>query len=410
MFDTSATRQETGPAPSDFDVIGPGQVSQFFGFRFEEMSTGEVRAAYRSVVSALMSFRAQKFAPEMEKAKVIRQTTQEESEVVGTDHPWVELTREPSPHLPATLFWENAFKIVDAQGHVDLAVRYESRMGRRVPKHLTIIFPEYGEVTPVYDQSGARVGWDYQKTGGGRNRLPTESIIRLKEPHPTAPWRTAGKLEAAAYEIDEMMAHNIFARDKARNQGRPNVVLKDPGTQTKAEARKKAKEFAEMYNEQTGLTPVERGDMEIKQMDLTPAEMEFLETRRFNVEQLLMIFGIPKGMLSSEDSATGRGRTAAKRQFEEDTVQPFIDKRVEQLSFEFRRIFDAEDSDLRLESPDTVTIPPDTRLDIDMKRLKTGSPLNRILRERGEEEVDGGDESFVTSSVQSLEKARGPSL
>lgn len=53
-----------------------------------------------------------------------------------------------------------------------------------------------------------------------------------------------------------------------------------------------------------------------EKMDLTPAEMEFLEMRRFNVEQLLMIFGIPKGMLSSEDSATGRGRTAAKRQFE----------------------------------------------------------------------------------------------
>jgi HK97 family phage portal protein len=410
MFDFQAQRVDVpAQAPSDVKVIGAGQIRRFMGTRFEDLSASQVRTAYRSIVSELISYRAENFAPEMNDSRVVRQESQRQATEVPTDHPWVQLLREPSPHLPATLFWEQAFKILDSKGHVDFAVRYRREMGRQVPEDLLIIYPEFGIVSPIFDETGDRIAWNYQRAGGGSDVLLPQSIVRLKEPHPTAPWRTAGKIEASAYEIDEMQAQNVFARDKARNQGRPNVVLQDESIETTADAKKLAKEFAQMYNEKTGLTPVERGGMEIKEMDLSPQEMEFLESRRFNLDKLFIMFGIPKGMLSSEDSATGRGRTAAERQFEKYTVQSFINKRCEQMSYELRQIFGAEDSDLRLEAPQVWNLPPDRRLDVDMKRMKTGTPPNRLLKERGEEEVEGGDEPLVSGAVQSLQGA-GASL
>lgn len=406
MFDFSAERATQEP-PEQIEVVGPGQVSQYFGMRFEELDSRQVRKAYRSIVAQLISFRARKFAPQMAATTVVRGQGQGETEDVEPDHPWVRLLRTPNRHMPQTLFWKAAFKIFDVQGHVDFAVQYERDMGRRIPSALHIIYPEFGSVRPIYNTMGEPTAWEFQRTGGGNDILPTASIIRLKEPHPTAPWRTAGKLEAAAYEIDEMHAQNIFGRDKARDKGRPNVVLRDEGSkiETTADAKKLAREFSQMYHQKTGLTPVERGGMKIEQMNLTPQEMEFLESRRLNMDKLMMLFDIPKGMLSSEDSATGRGRSGAKKQWQEDTVQPFIDNRVEEMAHELRRIFDAEDSELTLKSPDVVTVPPEKRLEIDKKRMATGTPPNRILRERGEDEVDGGDTPFVSGSLQPLQNA-----
>jgi len=406
MFDFSmrATRANE-PTPGNLSLVGPGQAERLFGLRLEEMSAGQVRRAYRSIVATLIDFRAQKFASQMHDVTVVRQQEQGETEQVETGHPWVELLQSPSPQMPATLFYQTCFKLIDSQGHVDIAPMYSEQMGRNVPEALRIIFPEFGTVVPSYDGSGQVDAWEFQRRSGGREVLPPRSIIRIKEPHPTAPWRTAGKLEAAAYEIDEMSAYNIFARDKARSKGQPEIVLEDDSSESPQKIKRLGQAFSEMWDVNTEIVPVAGGGLSVEVADVTPAEMEFLESRRFNVDQLLMMFEIPKGMLSSEDSATGKGRSEAKKQFQEDTVQPKVDTTTEQFAHNLRRIFDAEDSDLDLESPDVVTVPPGEKLEIDLQRIKTGTPPNRILRERGEEEVDGGDTPMIDGALQSLQAA-----
>jgi HK97 family phage portal protein len=406
MFDfTARATSLSKKSPTSIDIVGPGQAHRLFGHRIEEMSSGQMRRAYRSIVATLIDFRARKFAPQMHDMKVVRKVEQNEMEDVEPDHPWVGLLGSPSPLIPATLFYQVCFKLIDSQGHVDLVPIYEEQMGRLVPQSLRILYPEWGYVLPSYDQKGEVESWHYYRKGGGRETLPPRSIIRIKEPHPTAPFRTAGKLEAAAYEIDEHAANNVFSRDKARGKGRPQVILRDESIESASEARKLAREFSQQYHQRTDRIPVERGGMEIEQVDVTPAEMEFLESRKFTVDQLMAIFEIPKGMLSSEDSATGKGRAGAKRQFEEDTVQPKIRTTTEQLGHNLRRIFDAGGSNLALKAPDVVTMPPDKRLGMHLKRIKTGTPPNRILRERGEEEVDGGDTPMIDGALQSLQAA-----
>jgi HK97 family phage portal protein len=409
-FDMRAGAAPTQPEET-VPIVGPGQLSRYRGLRFDDMNAQQLRTAYKSIAAALIDYRAQAFAPHLADLAVMRRESQQEAEEVEPDHPWVELLRKPSPHTPATIFFEVCSKIVDGQGHVDLMVQYRSEAGRDVPDALRVIYPEYADVDPVYDEMGDVRAWEIQRRGGGNEMLHPKSVIRLKRPHPSAAWRTAGKLEAAAYEVDELQAQNVYGRDTARNQGKPNVVLNaGEGVESKQKARKIAKDMSRMYNERTGLTPVEYGDMEFKDMTLTPSDLDFLESRRFTTDQLLTIFEIPKGMLSAEQSATGQGRDGARAQFDEYTVQPYVNKRAEQLSHELRRVFDAEGSGLFLEPPDVVQMSPKQKLEIDRKRLETGTPANRVLRERGEEEVEGGDTPLVARGLQSLQKATGPSL
>jgi len=309
MFDFD---MRAGGVPSqpeeNVPIVGPGQLSRYRGLRFEEMNAQQLRTAYRSIAAALIDYRAQAFAPHLAGMTVMRRQSQEEAEQVEPDHPWVELLRKPSPHVPATIFFEVCSKIVDGRGHVDLMVAYRSEAGRDVPDALRIVYPEYADVDPIFDEMGDVRAWEITRHGGGTEILHPKSVIRLKRPHPSAAWRTAGK------------------------------------------------------------------------------------------------------MLSSEQSATGEGRDGARAQFDEYTVQPYVNKRAEQLSHELRRVFEAEDSGLFLKAPDVVQMSPEQKLDIDRKRLETGTPPNRVLRERGEEEVEGGDTPMVARGLQSLQKATGPSL
>jgi len=392
-------------APDRVPVVGSRSMRRFFGLEPSEMTGARMRKAYRSLVAAFISFRAQEFVPHMNEVSVVREESQGEAEPVDTDHPWVQLLDQPNPSTSTTMLWEVAFQQMDAQGHADFAVQFEQEMGRPVPKALHLLWPAFGRARPIIGELGQTVGWEYRQTSGSTQILPPESIIRLKEPHPFGPHFTAGRIEIGAYEVDTRTAQLIFQRNKARGQGRPNMVLRAENIESLQEAKKTGRDLSRIYNERTDMVPVEIGSWSFEEMDLTPQEMEFLESMGATRDDLMTIFQIPKGMLSSEDSATGRGRSAAEKQWEKHTVKPKIRKTVEQLSHEMRRIFDARDSTLSLRPPEVVSLSPQERVEIDKKRVETGTPINRVLRERGEEEVEGGDEPLVSGSLQSLEAA-----
>jgi|APHM01.1.fsa_nt_gi hypothetical protein len=174
MFDFSMRAGDVPAQPEEnVPIVGPGQLSRYRGLRFEEMNARQLRTAYKSIAAALIDYRAQAFAPHLADMTVMRRQSQQEAEQVEPDHPWVELLRKPSPHTPATIFFEVCSKIVDGQGHVDLMVQYRSEAGRDVPDALRIVYPEYADVDPIYDEMGDVRAWSFRgMVAGTRSCIP----------------------------------------------------------------------------------------------------------------------------------------------------------------------------------------------------------------------------------------------
>lgn len=391
--------QARAPEPA---VVPPLQRNTLSRQAPGDLSPRQLRGAYRSLVQMLIAFRARNFAPHMGRVRVQRRADQQSYEDVEDDHPWVELITRPTPHMPRGLFWQWVFQNIDAAGHADLLVEHRGALGRRVPAALHPVYPEYGSIHPAYGPQGQLEGWTYRMADGRWAELLAHDVVRVKAIHPAAPWLTAGKIEAAAYEIDALTAQNIYARDMARDQGKPKVALIAEKEIGRAKAIRLGRQFARMYRAGgSDMVPVSGGGMDIEQLLLNPKDMEFLAQTQATMERIFTIFETPIQLFSGEAYATGQN--SARRGWHENTVQPAVDDATEQLEFELERIFEVQEvGTLRLRAPNAVPTDRKEEAEIAGLQLRTGKPLNRVLEDMGEEPVDGGDVSLVPGTLRPL--------
>lgn len=385
-------------------VIGSLHQNQLFGLNLDELKPAHIRAAYRSIVQMLIAFRARNFAKHFEQLRVQGLTRAGTYEDVDPDHPWCLLLKHPNRHTPAGVTWNWMFQAIDAVGHADFIVEDHGLLGRRVPVALHPIYPEFGRVEPVFGGQGQIISWTFEMASGGIARLEARDIVRIKEPHPLAPWRTAGKIEAAAYEIDTLSAQNIFARDAARDQGKPRVMLEAQKELTRDTALTIARDFAATHRA-GGATavPISHSGLVIKPITITPRDLEFIEGQKFTKEQIFTIFEVSIAVFSGEAYATGRN--AARLAFLENTAQPKVEAACAQMQFEFERIFEVRNmNEFRLVAPNVVPVDQKLQAEIDEIKLRSGLRNRNELRERdGLEAIPGGDVFTVPATLTPLE-------
>lgn len=402
-------------------VLTGNMMNGFFGlFDDREITRGQLRSAYRGIVSMLIEYRAKNFAPHMLNAVVERRTGdgQEEWESVEPEHPMVRLLRRPFPGdidegkrgKAALKVYKWMSKIYDGMGHSDFVVK-EGRLeqgGPVVPISLLPVYPIYGRMQPHLDGEGHVIQWSFHKEDGHIETFDAGDVIRIERQHPEDPRKTAGLVEAAAYEIDQYLAANIFGRDKMLDQGMPQVGLETDKTfSERSELTKLSNDFASTYRvgRRSGV-PVSHGGLKIKELQLSPRDAQFQQQREFILDVLFMIFETHKGLFA--ENATEANAVQADRAFATRTVQPQIDEWSETLTHEFERIFRVEEPDtLRIKAPNAVPMDPEQREKVNRMRVERGVPINVIMREQGEDEVEGGDTPLVRSTLQSLDMASG---
>lgn len=370
----------------------------------------ELQQVYRSKVAMLMQYRASNFAPHLKNLTVERRIGDEQDdwEPVERDHPWVRLIRRPNDYMPALLFWKWVVLARDGLGHADMLVQegtVETEEFGEVPvpvKALHPVYPDYGRMEPMHDTEGDLQGWMFHRSDGKKFPLEAEDVIRVKRQHPNAPWRTAGLVEAAAYEIDQDTAANIYSRDSLRSQGVPDVVLESPEEMNKPKVQKLARRFAKLYGAGRDKVPVAHGGMEVKELSLSQKDQEFSKQREFIAQTLHKIFETHEGLFSKD--ATRANAEAALFSFAANTVKPNVESITGQFEFEMERVFEADRDQIRISLP--ADIIPEDRETVekirDMK-IKNGTLLiNEARQDDGRDEVEFGDEPLVNGTLMPL--------
>ena len=383
-------------------IVGQGFANNVFGFNFNELSPEKQRSAYRSLVQMLVSFRARNMCKGIVGAEIKRRSGKDLKDVEA-NNPWMKLLSRPNEHTAPSVVYNWMFQAIDMQGHADFMVQYAGILGTSMPIALHPIYPQFARVEPNFGSVGEIVSWAFDLHGGGTSNLPYEQVIRIKRPHPVAPWFTAGKIEAAAYEIDTLSAENIFSRDSANDQGKPRVMLEADKPLLRDQAITVAQDFAAMYSAGgPNAVPVSHSGLKIKPLTITPEQLDFIESKKFTREQLFTMFEVPISLFSGEAYATGSN--SARTGFIENTVQPAVDDVAPQLEFEFERIFRVKKKGIMaIVPPNMVPVNKKEQSEIDRNRLASGTPLNRILAERGEDTVKGGDVALVPANLVPLE-------
>src|SRR5690606_7722346 len=96
-------------------------------------------------------------------------------------------------------------------------------------------------------------------------------------------------------------------------------------------------------------------------LSMTPAEMDWLESRKFSVAEIAAVHGVTVVLLSAERT-TYNNMITARRIFWEDTVIPLLDDLAEAINMAFIPYWDPESAKLG--------VPPKLRVVYDTSNVK----------------------------------------
>ncbi len=247
-------------------------------------------------------------------------------EVAQPDHPFVRLLRNPNPLL-------SRFELIEATvGHLEIhgnAYWFLAGEPGGTPQELWPLRPDRVQVVPDA-QRGVR---GYVYTVNGRDvPLDAAEVVHFRRWHPANDYYGLSALEAArlAVESDRAMA-DWNRRHFSEGYAVPAGIVAIRERISDADFERIKREWRASYGGRERKTAFLRGAaVEWHGVGLSQQDMDFLNARRFNREEIFQIFGIPVGMFS--ENATEANALVGERVFIERTLWPKLVRIAEKIT------------------------------------------------------------------------------
>lgn len=136
-------------------------------------------------------------------------------------------------------------------------------------------------------------------------------------------------LSMASNAVGAAIASDKYAGRFYANAATPSGVLEFPGTLKDAEGLRQKFEgsFAGAIN--AGKTPVLEEGMKYQPISISPQDAQFLETRKFNIDEIARIFRVPPHMLADLEKSSFSNIEQQSLEFVKYTLAPWV-ARIEQ--------------------------------------------------------------------------------
>jgi HK97 family phage portal protein len=242
------------------------------------------------------------------------------------DHPFERLLRRPNPLMSRFELIEQTVGSLEIHGN---AYWFLAGEPGGAPQELWPLSPDRVSIAP--DPLRGVRGYIYE-VDGRRIPLDAAEVVHFRRWHPANDYYGLSALEAArlAVETDRAMAdwnRRYFGEGMAVPAG--IVAIRERVTDADFERIKR--EWRAAYGGRERKTAFLRGAaVEWHNVGLSQHDMDFLNARRFNREEIFQIFGIPVGMFS--ENATEANALVGERVFIERTLWPKLVRIAEKIT------------------------------------------------------------------------------
>jgi HK97 family phage portal protein len=311
-------------------------------------------------------------------------------------HPLLDLLNKPNPLQSKNEFVESwaAFLLLSGNSYIEM-----NGPNRGAPTELWPWRPDRTTIIP----GGDNFIKAYRYTVNGRYvDVPAEKIIHNKFFAPLDDFYGLGPIQVAARVIDQDNAANQWNAALLQNSGRPSGAFI-----TKKELNDKQFERAKYQLRQeyagtnsAGKIMLLEGDVDWKEMSLSPKDMDFIESKKMSRLEICAAFGVPPELVGDREHATYSNYREARASFYMETVLPLLDKLIDKLNAQLVPLF-GEDLVLAY---DTDQIPAlQENLEVKWNRaiegLKNGMiDVNEARQMVGYESIKGGNVRFIPAT------------
>lgn len=327
---------------------------------------------------------------------VSRRTKAGEWEVVP-GHPLEELLKKPNPYMSGQDLIERLTAHLYLGGN---GLWTKIRAGGIVAE-LWPIGPD--GIKPVPSQKKFIERYEYEKDGV-KHSIKPEDIIHVMFIDPSNPYWGMSPLQAGARTVDTDVEAVTWNKVALQNRAITDGVFsfKEPLTREQwEEARRQVRE--QHQGADNARTPwVLGGDATWHQMSLSPAEMDFIESRRMTREEICAIFQVPPPMVGIYDNATLANIETARKIFWLDTVIPFLEDIQSSLNLALTPEF-GPDLMIEFDVSNVEAIQENYHDKIETAKTlwAMGVPFNQINQqlELGFNDIPGGDIGYLPMSL-----------
>ena len=199
-------------------------------------------------------------------------------------------------------------------------------------------------LTVLPSQTSIPRGYQYEVNGMQRiipvdPILGTAPLLHLKFFHPLHDWEGLSPLQAAQSAIAQHNAVSEHNLSLLENGGRPSgaLLVKQgegalPLTTEQRETLREDLRAAYEGTSNAGRITLLEGDMEWKEMGLSPKDMDFLSGKYLSAREIAQAFGVPPMLVGVPGDATFANYREARFHLWEDTILPLLNTIIAELN------------------------------------------------------------------------------
>ena len=284
-----------------------------------------------------------------------------------------------------------------------------------VPKYIFPINPEI--VTPIIENSRL-TGYKLDNTNkSGDSILPNEvpfwQILRVYYVNPYEYGEALPPLSAAKYSINQDYKATLYNLAFFENGAFPGAVLKYNQFLSSTDYDLIVERWKENHrgvNKAFELGILE-GGADLTTVNIPHKDAEFLLQKKWNRDEILGVFGVPKALLGVYDDVNYATFLGAKKQLWRQTLFPklkLLEATFNSFLLNYYGIIGLYDVEGIADLQDSFT----EKLEWATKLFNIGVPLNVINSKfkLGLPVIDGGDRSYLPSNMVPMASSQIPSL
>jgi len=242
------------------------------------------------------------------------------------EHPVTKLLRKPNPQQSGQSFFEliSAWQQLSGEAYVKIV------SDSKGVAELWPISPDRIKPVPSTKNDLMIDGYAIRTEEGKTIVSPDytlDNVFSFMFINPANPIRGIGPLQVAAKAVDVDIDQQNWNKSAMQNRGiLDGVFTFDKDLDFNAYATIKAK-IKEMFSGSKNARDIGviGSNAKYQRLSLTPAEMDFINSRKFNREEIFIIFGVPPQLAGAQDSSTYNNFTTSMRIFWEVTLIPILD-------------------------------------------------------------------------------------
>lgn len=332
---------------------------------------------------------------------VVQQRTADGWEPAPDNHPLARLLEEPNPEMSLSEL------ISLTQIHLDLAGNafwHKLKVGDGAGGRTKYVYPVMPETVKIIPGTLSLID-GYEVGHAQAVRLPASDITHFAYPNPGDLLYGQSPLMAAGKSVDVDNSAAAWQKVSMQNRGVPDGVFEidDPDLTDDqfAEVRKIIREqYAAGVGNARAPWAVNRAKW--RPMSLSPAEVDFIETRHLSMKEICAVYGVPSEMISGMGDSNRASSETVRKTFWLDTILPLLADMEATLNRSLAREYGPT---IRI-AYDTSVVPAlqanRSELVKNARELwSMGVPFNVINQklELGFDDIEGGDIGYLQAGL-----------